>query len=130
MRLLAAFFLSLCLAFNATYAAGNDVCDALGEGPSEGLTALLSGHGDHFGHHIHAHDEAPAIGDPSSPADPSASAAHADHCHPHQCFTSLLSGEMPLPSLAGPQVLPIGPNDRFASLPASLFERPPKAELV
>jgi hypothetical protein len=129
MRLLTAFFLSLCLAFNATYAAGNDVCDALGEGTSEGLAALLSVHGQHFGHHVHAHDDAPAVNDQASPADPTVAAAHSDHCHPHQCFTSVLPGELHLPSLIGPQVLPLGPTARIVSLPPSRLERPPRAAL-
>lgn len=128
MRLLIAFFLSLCLAFNAAYAAGTDMCDALEVGVDIGLTAEQSGHGQHLGHHIH--DHASAVSDPTSPDDPTTPAAHADHCHPHQCFTSVLPGEIPFSSLTGPQVLPIGPADRIVSLPSSRLERPPRATLA
>jgi len=130
MRLLFAFFLSLCLALNAAYAAGSDVCDVLGDEVSEGLTTALSGHGEHFGHHDHEHAPAPAVGDPLSQVDPTLEAAHVDHCHPHLCFTSVLPGEMALPSLAGPPVLTSGPNDRIDSQPPTRLERPPRALLA
>ena len=128
MRLLIAFFLSLCLAFNATYAAGTDVCDALEDKLGVGLTAVQSGHEQHLGHHDH--DHASVVSDKSSPNDPTTQAAHADHCHPHQCFTSVLPGEIPFPSVTGPQVLPIGSNNRIVSHPPSRLERPPRATLA
>lgn len=111
MRLFIAFLLSLCLWFTAAHAVGTDLCDALGEGVNDGLTAALSTHGDHLGHHVHDHEHPPALDDPSSPADPAAQAVHLDHCHPHQCFTSVLPGRLSWPALAGPQVLPAGPTE-------------------
>lgn len=130
MRLLITFFLSLCLTFNAAYAVGGDVCDALEKVPSEGVNAVLSEHGKHFGHHIHDHDHVQASSDKSAPADPTAQSAHADHCHPHQCFTSVIPGEVALSSLSGRQLLPSGPDDQFVSLPAARLERPPRAALT
>ena len=127
MRLFIAFLLSLCLSFTAAHAVGTDLCDALGEGVNDGLTAALSTHGDHLGHHVHDHEHPPALDDPSSPADPAAQAVHLDHCHPHQCFTSVLPGRLSWPALAGPQVVPAGPADRVDTLPPSRLERPPRA---
>jgi hypothetical protein len=124
MRLLVTFFLSLCVAFNAAYAAGTDMCDAL----EVGVDIAQSGHGQHLGHHDH--DHASEVSDPTSPDDPTTPAAHADHCHPHQCFTSVLPGEIPFSSQTGPQVLSIGPNDPIVSHPPSRLERPPRATLA
>lgn len=130
MRFLLAFFLSLCLSFNAAYAAGSDVCDALDAGTSESSVAPNSEHGEHFGHHLHDHQHTPDADAKSAPADPAAQTAHADHCHPHQCFTSVIPGEVTLPTLAGHQLLPVGPRDQFVSVPPARLERPPRAALT
>lgn len=132
MRLLISILISLCLSLNAAYALGTDVCDALGHDLNKGVAADLSGHGNHFGHHSHdhEHEHAPVSGDSSSPAEPGTQAAHVDHCHPHPCFSSVLPGEMLLPSQPESQVMAIRPNDRIDSLPPSRLERPPRATLA
>lgn len=130
MRFLLAFFLSLCLSLNAAYAAGSDVCDALDAGTRESASAMPLEHGEHFGHHLHDDEHAPNADAKSAPADPAAQTAHADHCHPHQCFTSVIPDEVTMPTVAGRQLLPVGRCDQFVSALSSRLERPPRAALA
>lgn len=130
MRFLLAFILSLCLSLNAAYAAGVDVCDALEPGTIKSAVTLASEHGEHFGHHVHDDQDTPDADASPTPGDPAAQTAHTDQCHPHQCFTSVISSEVSLPILAGHQLLPVGPCDQFVSAPSSRLERPPRTALA
>lgn len=124
MRFLLVFILSLCLSLNAAYAAGSEVCDVFETEPSE--VVLTSAHEQHFGHHLHDHQHTP-----DADADPAAQkTVHADHCHPHQCFTSVLSGVLRLPTALGRHIPPASAADRLFSASSSRLERPPRASLA
>lgn len=129
MRLLIAFFFSLCLVLNAAYAAGTDVCDALEAGGNASVSGL-SEHGGHLGHHVHDHEPAPDTDAKSGPADSGVQPFHGDHCHPHQCFTSVLPGQLTMPGPAGRDLLPMAAADDLFSQALSRLERPPRATLA
>lgn len=130
MRFLVTFVLSLCLSSNAAFAIGTDLCDALAGSAGDAMHAAAPAHGEHFGHHEHAHDHALSIDEKSSPDDSSAQLAHSDHCHPHQCFTSVTPSNEALPTVTGTQQLSLGPVDQLHSIPESRLERPPRVALA
>lgn len=130
MRLLFAFFLSLFLSVNAVYAAATDICDMVEHGSSHNGGAARSAAPDHFGHHSHDHAPAAVSDSEQGAPDQGSQSAHADLCHPHQCFTSVLPGQVSLPAVQGDSLLPLGPNDPFVSLAPSRLERPPRATLA
>ncbi|MDH4283694.1 MAG: hypothetical protein OEV35_00085 [Gallionellaceae bacterium] len=94
------------------------------------MHAIVSTHEEHIGHHVHNHDHALAVDNNLSPADQTESNTHSDHCHTHQCFTSVISDEVTLPSLVGMYLPPIGPFDRFVSILLFRIERPPKSSFA
>ena len=75
MRFLLAFVLSVCLSFNAAYAAGSDVCDTLEAGTSGRAVSLNSEHEEHFGHHLHDHQHTPDADAKAAPPRPIAGKA-------------------------------------------------------
>jgi hypothetical protein len=129
MRFLLAFFLSLFMTFNATYAAVTDICDfsATDRGHA---SVIASASADHFGHHDHDDDHA---SDPSAnhnPSDTDTSLSHGDHCHPHQCFTSVLPDTLKLPPALGRYPSPASAADQLCSAQTPRLERPPRATLA
>lgn len=114
MRYLLVFLLSLCLTFNAAYAAATDICDAAETGQS-------STHVEHFGHHNHDNDHANDAG---------TKLPHGDHYHPHQCFVSILPGVLKLPMSLGRHIPPSGAIDRLFSAFRARLERPPRVRLL
>lgn len=128
MRTLLAIFLSIMLSFNAAYAATTDMCDVLDAVAIDNV--VTSEHDAHFGHHTHDHDHVIAVDSEAGTADPFAKTVHVDHCHAHQCFTSLLVDEFSLPHLIGSPPRMIGPDDQVVSVSPSRLERPPRVAAV
>ena len=129
MRFLLAFFLSLCLTFNAAYAAVTDICDLAETGQGH-ANVVASTAADHFGHHDHDDDHASDTSAKHNPSDTDTSVPHGDHCHPHQCFTSVLPEALNLPTALGRHLSPVSTADQLCSAHPSRLERPPRAPLA
>ena len=130
MRHLFAFFLSIFLCFNAAHAAVKDICDLVEHG-SGGLSGSVEkATPEHFDHHSHDHEHSVVDQDQGEAPDQNPQSAHADHSHPHPCFTSIAPGDISLPTQNSVDERPIGSVERFVSLPAARFERPPRAALA
>lgn len=129
MRSLVAFVFSLCLVLNAVNAAAVDVCDALKAGDNAEVS-VSSTHDGHLGHHVHDHASTPDTDAKSGPAGSDTQPFHGDHCHPHQCFTMVVPGQLTMPAPTGRQLLPLAAAGVFFSQPLSRIERPPQATLA
>lgn len=129
MRLLLAFFLSLCLSLNAAYAAATDICDLteMGRGHSAMIASEIP---DHFGHHEHNDNHTSIADGKLNPSDTDTSLPHGDHCHPHQCFTSVPPETAKLPTPHGRQLPPVGVVAQLFSVSSPRLERPPRATLA
>lgn len=114
MRFLLALLLAFVIPFNAACAAGVGICDVL-----EGHNL----HGEHPGHHEHAHDNGQDRADHSDPAQP---ASDHNHSHEHPVFSWVLPAPVAIaPSPDGGVTLPLPPS-RFASAIPPRLERPPR----
>jgi hypothetical protein len=118
MRFCLALLLAFVIPFNAACAAGIGICDVLeGRAP----------HGEHLGHHEHAHHCGQEVGGDSDPAQP---AADHNHFHEHPVFSWMLNAPVDIaPPPNGAVVLPLPPS-RFASAIPPRPERPPRHVLV
>jgi hypothetical protein len=120
MRFLLTLLLVLAIPFNAAYAVGTGLCDAL-----EGNVA----HGEHFGHHAHAHDhdhehEAASGNDLPQPG------SDHHHAHVHPVLSWALSVPVAPPFQPANNATPPPLTSRFTSAILPGLERPPRHAAV
>jgi hypothetical protein len=126
MRICFAFLLGMLLTLNATTAAVSAICDAL---------EPLPGHGMHFGHHSHYHEDEHDHGaTPAAPDEPHKSPAaasyHHAHIHPHAGFSTLVPSVHDIGALEGHSPMIAGASKHYASALDLRLERPPRAVLA
>lgn len=107
-------FITLCLTFNAAFAAVEGVLDSYEPQETHSLYEAVS---DQLLHIVveecnteHAPD----------------SEAHDEHHHPHQCFTTLLLSEHQIQANHAPNSVPLLFESSFQSISLPSLERPPK----
>lgn len=119
MRFLVILFLVFTIPFNAAFAAGAGVCDAL-----EGKVP----HGEHVGHHAHEHDNSIGHnvigkGNPTDPAQSGGDHNHS-HAHPPLSWMQAVGIDLPIPMVVSKaNTLPA---QSFISAIPPGFERPPR----